>query len=111
MAGPTTTKTIKLRIGRYRPERSGEPFYQEFTIPFRDDMVVLDALNYIKDHIDPTAGWEIAYAAADLPASAPNTRHSLNEFEPRRFAPLIDTHAASPAANKPGVPVNAVMSV
>src|SRR6266540_1990117 len=47
-------KTIKLRIGRYRPERSAEPFYQEFTIPYRDDMVVLDALNYIKDHIDST---------------------------------------------------------
>ncbi|TLZ62808.1 MAG: succinate dehydrogenase/fumarate reductase iron-sulfur subunit [Methanobacteriota archaeon] len=54
MLQPPTTKTIKLRIGRYRPERSAEPFYQEFTVPFRDDMVVLDALNYIKDHIDPT---------------------------------------------------------
>jgi fumarate reductase iron-sulfur subunit len=54
MAEHTTTKTIKLRIGRYRPERSDEPFSQEFTIPYRDDMVVLDALNYIKDHIDPT---------------------------------------------------------
>jgi fumarate reductase iron-sulfur subunit len=54
MADKGTTKTIKLRISRYRPERSGEPFDQEFTIPYRDDMVVLDALNYIKDQIDPT---------------------------------------------------------
>src|SRR3989304_2374851 len=54
MAATGTTKTIKLRISRYRPERPGEPFDQEFTIPYRDDMVVLDALNYIKDHVDPT---------------------------------------------------------
>ena len=47
-------KTITLRIGRYRPERSEEPFFQEYTIPYRDDMVVLDALNYIKDTLDPT---------------------------------------------------------
>ena len=52
-----SSKTIKLRIGRYRPERSAEPFYQEFTIPYRDDMVVLDALNYIKDRIDPTLAY------------------------------------------------------
>jgi len=57
---PRTTgasKTIKLRIGRYRPERSDEPFYQEFTIPYREDMVVLDALNYIKERIDPTLAY------------------------------------------------------
>ncbi len=47
-------KTIRLRIMRYRPEQSEEPFYQEYTIPYRDDMVVLDALNYIKDTLDPT---------------------------------------------------------
>ncbi len=47
-------KTVKLRVARYRPERSDEPFHQEYTIPFREDMVVLDALNYIKDRVDPT---------------------------------------------------------
>ncbi len=47
-------KTIQLRVMRYRPERSDDPFYQVYTIPYRDDMVVLDALNYIKDHVDPT---------------------------------------------------------
>jgi len=47
-------KTIRLRILRYRPERSEETFYQVYTIPYRDDMVVLDALNFIKDHVDPT---------------------------------------------------------
>ena len=60
MAVPHITpeaKTIKLRIGRYRPERSDEPFYQEFTIPYREDMVVLDALNYIKERIDPTLAY------------------------------------------------------
>ena len=38
-----------------------------------------------------------ACAAAALPARAPKTRHSVSEFDPRRFAPLMLTHAASPA--------------
>jgi len=54
-ATPTLgVKTTKLRVFRYRPERSDEPFYQEYTVPYHDDMVVLDALNYIKDRVDPT---------------------------------------------------------
>lgn len=41
-----------LRIRRYLPEHSEDPFYQEYQIPYREDMVVLDALNYIKDEVD-----------------------------------------------------------
>ncbi len=47
-------RTVTLRIKRYRPERSPEPFYQEYKVPYRDDTVVLDALNHVKDEIDPT---------------------------------------------------------
>jgi len=39
-----------------------------------------------------------AYCTATRPARAPNTRHSVSEFEPSRLAPFSDTHAASPAA-------------
>src|SRR5438093_13600111 len=47
-------RDVVFRVKRYRPESGGKPAYQEYRIPYRDDMVVLDGLNYIKDHIDPT---------------------------------------------------------
>src|SRR5437667_7464197 len=44
--------TIALDVIRYRPERDEEPSFQTYEVPFRDDWVVLDALNYIKDRLD-----------------------------------------------------------
>ncbi len=46
--------TIKITVTRYNPETSSEPFTQSYTIPYKEDMVVLDALNYIKNHVDGT---------------------------------------------------------
>ncbi|HZY94453.1 MAG TPA: succinate dehydrogenase iron-sulfur subunit [Candidatus Bathyarchaeia archaeon] len=43
-----------IRVTRYRPEKSQEPCFQEYQVPYTKDMVVLDALNYIKSHIDGT---------------------------------------------------------
>jgi len=45
-------RTITLEVFRYRPETEKEPVFQNFTVPFRDDWVVLDALNYLKDQVD-----------------------------------------------------------
>jgi len=45
-------KTIKIRVKRYIPEKAEEPFYSEYDVPYSEDMVVLDALNYIKDNLD-----------------------------------------------------------
>ncbi len=45
---------VLFRVKRYRPGSDSRPRYQEFRIPYRNDMVVLDGLNYIKDHVDPT---------------------------------------------------------
>lgn len=44
--------TVTLRVTRYRPEQDTAPTAQTYTIPYRRDWVVLDALNYIKDTID-----------------------------------------------------------
>lgn len=41
-----------LRITRYRPEQSPLPFDEDFRVPFRRDMMVLDALNHVKDRVD-----------------------------------------------------------
>src|SRR5213596_3611976 len=44
--------TIALDVIRYRPERDEQPSFHTYEVPFRDDWVVLDALNYIKDRLD-----------------------------------------------------------
>ncbi|HEY3118163.1 MAG TPA: succinate dehydrogenase/fumarate reductase iron-sulfur subunit [Chloroflexota bacterium] len=46
--------TIQLAVTRYRPEQESEPTVQTYTVPYHDDWVVLDALQYIKDYIDGT---------------------------------------------------------
>lgn len=43
---------ITLKVTRYRPEHGEGLDEQTYSVPYRDDMVVLDALNYIKDQID-----------------------------------------------------------
>jgi fumarate reductase iron-sulfur subunit len=47
-----TDATMKLQVARYRPEHAAEPYLDEYEVPYRQDMVVLDALNHIKDEID-----------------------------------------------------------
>ena len=44
--------TIALNVIRYRPEQDDKPAFQTYEVPFRDDWVVLDALNYVKDRLD-----------------------------------------------------------
>ena len=45
-------ETITIEVARYRPEQEAEPTLQSYEVPFNKDWVVLDALNYIKDHVD-----------------------------------------------------------
>jgi fumarate reductase iron-sulfur subunit len=45
-------ETITLEVMRYRPEQESEPTFQGYEVPFHEDWVVLDALNYIKDRLD-----------------------------------------------------------
>jgi fumarate reductase iron-sulfur subunit len=47
-----TAKTITLSVTRFDPERGDEPRLQSYEVPYQDDMVVLDALNWIKTHVD-----------------------------------------------------------
>ena len=43
-----------VTVTRYNPEKSSDPYTQSYTIPYKKDMVVLDALNHIKNHVDGT---------------------------------------------------------
>ena len=49
-----TERMVRFDILRYRPEQEEEPAWQSYDVPCRAEWVVLDALNYIKDHIDGT---------------------------------------------------------
>ena len=47
-------KTITLEVFRYLPDQENQPRFQSYAVPYREDWVVLDALNYIKDSLDGT---------------------------------------------------------
>ena len=46
-------KIMKLSVARYRPETDSEPHFQEFSVPFIHETSLLEALNYIKDFLEP----------------------------------------------------------
>ena len=48
----TDARTIEIEVLRYNPEKDAEPHYQSFQVPFTHDTSVLQALQYIKDHLD-----------------------------------------------------------
>ncbi|MFQ5515356.1 MAG: succinate dehydrogenase/fumarate reductase iron-sulfur subunit [Myxococcota bacterium] len=50
----TDVRTVKFEVLRFRPENEEEPVWESYDVPCQPDWVVLDALNYIKDEIDPT---------------------------------------------------------
>ena len=64
------TKTIELRVLRYRPASDDEPVFATYRVPYTDDMSVLQALQSIKDTQDGTcrfagrAAWRSAAVAA-----------------------------------------------
>ena len=49
--------TVTLIVSRYRPEEESEPTFQSYEVPFREDWVVLDAINHVKDQLDGTLSY------------------------------------------------------
>ncbi|MEE8191500.1 MAG: succinate dehydrogenase/fumarate reductase iron-sulfur subunit [Gemmatimonadales bacterium] len=49
--------SVTIRVQRYRPEEESEPSWQSYQVPLRREWMVLDALNYIKDHLDGTLSY------------------------------------------------------
>src|SRR5487761_1458191 len=54
---PVADSTITLTVTRYDPSRDLEPQQQNYAVPYDEDMVVLDALNHIKDHLDGSVSY------------------------------------------------------
>ncbi|MEX2327140.1 MAG: 2Fe-2S iron-sulfur cluster-binding protein, partial [Pseudomonadales bacterium] len=45
-------RTIEIEVLRYSPERDDAPAWKSYSVPFSDDMSVLQGLQYIKDFLD-----------------------------------------------------------
>ncbi len=45
-------RTLEIEVFRYNPDHDQSPHYQTYEVPCEPDWVVLDAINYIKDHLD-----------------------------------------------------------
>ena len=50
-------RQLELEVMRYDPEKDAEPWFQTYTVPYHEDWVVLDAINYIKDEVDRTLSY------------------------------------------------------
>ncbi|MGB0128626.1 MAG: succinate dehydrogenase/fumarate reductase iron-sulfur subunit [Rhodocyclaceae bacterium] len=50
-------RQIQLEVLRYNPETDSTPRFQTYSVPCLNEWVVLDALNYVKDNLDPTLSY------------------------------------------------------
>jgi fumarate reductase iron-sulfur subunit len=50
-------RTVELEVLRYNPETGTEPSWQRYSLPYRREWVVLDALNHVKETLDPTLSY------------------------------------------------------
>jgi len=53
----TSIRQIEIDVMRYDPERDDVPHFQQYSVPCQEDWAILDALNYIKEHIDTTLSY------------------------------------------------------
>ncbi len=50
-------RQLQLEVMRYDPEQDTEPRWQSYSVPCQADWAILDALNYIKEELDPTLNY------------------------------------------------------
>ena len=50
-------RQIQLEVLRYNPETDSQPRFQTYSVPCLSEWVVLDALNYVKENLDPTLSY------------------------------------------------------
>lgn len=48
------SEDIDIKVFRFDPENDKEPKYVDYKVPYVDGMVVLDAVRYVEEKIDPT---------------------------------------------------------
>lgn len=50
-------RIVELEVLRFNPETDAEPRFQRYSVPCMNEWVVLDALNHVKETIDPTLSY------------------------------------------------------
>jgi fumarate reductase iron-sulfur subunit len=50
-------RLVELDVLRYDPEADSEPHFQRYSVPCAEEWFVLDALNAVKENIDPTLNY------------------------------------------------------
>lgn len=50
-------RIVELEVLRFNPETDAEPYFQRYSVPCMNEWVVLDALNHVKEAIDPTLSY------------------------------------------------------
>jgi fumarate reductase iron-sulfur subunit len=50
-------RRLELEVLRYNPEADREPHFQRYDVECREEWVVLDALNHVKENLDPTLSY------------------------------------------------------
>jgi len=50
-------RVVELEVMRYNPETDEKPYFQRYAVACEEEWVVLDALNRIKEMIDPTLNY------------------------------------------------------
>jgi fumarate reductase iron-sulfur subunit len=50
-------RIVELEVLRFNPETDAEPRFQRYSVPCMNEWVVLDALNHVKEAIDPTLSY------------------------------------------------------
>ncbi|MDZ7789316.1 MAG: succinate dehydrogenase/fumarate reductase iron-sulfur subunit [Xanthomonadales bacterium] len=93
-----TGKTMQVRVKRYRPEQDKEPWMQDFEVPYSADTSVLDAVQYIKENLDPSLSFRwscrmaicgsCGYMINGVPKLACET--FLREYETLEIGPLAN---------------------
>jgi succinate dehydrogenase / fumarate reductase iron-sulfur subunit len=48
------SRRITFRIRRFNPKKDEKPYYEDYTVDVLKGMTILEALQYIKDNLDPT---------------------------------------------------------
>jgi fumarate reductase iron-sulfur subunit len=50
-------RIVELEVLRFNPETDSEPRFQRYIVPCMNEWVVLDALNHVKEAMDPTLSY------------------------------------------------------
>jgi len=89
---------ITLEVTRYDPTHDQKPRLESYEVPLRKEWVVLDALNYIKDHLDGSLSFRWGLAGMGVCGSCGMT---VNGVPKLTCATFLSEYAPGPVRVRP----------